>query len=345
MAFDEERAGPSATRFRAATPSPTAEGDAIYPYVTKAGQRYRFVFRQSDGTLSSRRGFVSRRAAAAARRRLIESIDRGEITVCREDFETFWNRFAAERRAYLTAGSHLDLTTHGRKRLVPFFGGDQLSSIDPDRVRDWLAVMVELVEAGELSPKTVNNARTYLSVALNASVLAAAWPSLCCRPRLPGRAFSLCRLWIAARPLPLRRVKEHSRVECSVHAGDLSAKTVNNARTWLAVVFNEAVRRRLMPLNPCKAVPRLPHLTPELDHLRIGEIDRYLDVCSAHYRPLAEFLIGAGARISEALALTWTDVDLAGGSSGSPVNVHGAATLIFVARQLGHRSITTRTTA
>jgi len=43
-------------------------------------------------------------------------------------------------------------------------GGDQLSSIDPDRVREWHAVMVELVEAGELSPKTVDNARTYLSV-------------------------------------------------------------------------------------------------------------------------------------------------------------------------------------
>ena len=31
-----------------------------------------------------------------------------------------------------------------------------------------------------------------------------------------------------------------------------------------------------------------------------------------HYRPLAEFLIGAGARISEALALTLADVDLDG---------------------------------
>src|SRR5829696_5883527 len=89
----------------------------------------------------------------------------------------------------------------------------------------------------------------------------------------------------------------------------LSAKTVNNARTWLAVVFNEAVRRRLMPRNPCKTVPRLPYVAPELDYLRIEEIDRYLGACASHYRPLAEFLIGAGTRISEAIALTWADVD------------------------------------
>jgi len=69
-----------------------------------------------------------------------------------------------------------------------------------------------------------------------------------------------------------------------------------------------------MPRNPVKAVPRLPHAAPELDYLRISEIDLYLDACAAHYRPLAELHIGAGARISEALALTWADVDLAGGT-------------------------------
>ena len=31
-------------------------GDGIYPYETAAGQRWRFVFRQSDGSLTTRRG-------------------------------------------------------------------------------------------------------------------------------------------------------------------------------------------------------------------------------------------------------------------------------------------------
>lgn len=234
--FDVTIGGPMAASAEA--PASRAAGDGVYAYATTQGLRYRFVFRQSDGSLSSRRGFASRSAAVTARRRHLESIDRGETTVCREDFESFWNRFVSDRRAYLTAGSHLDLTTRGRKRLVPFFGGDQLSSIDPDRVREWLAVMVKLVDAGELSPKTVNNARTCLSVA-----------------------------------------------------------------------FNEAVRRGLLSRNPCAGVPALPLERTEIEFLSLAEIDLYLEACSEAYRPLAEFLIGTGARISEAVASRWADLD------------------------------------
>jgi len=167
IAFDEERSATPQSTAVPPTRVATAAGDAIYAYETKAGRRYRFVFRQSDGALSSRRGFVSRRAAATARRKLIESIERREVTVCREDLESFWERFVMDKRPYLTPGSHLDLVTHGRKRLLPFFGPDQLSSIDSERVRAWLTTMVEFVEAGEISAKTVNNARTYLAVAFN----------------------------------------------------------------------------------------------------------------------------------------------------------------------------------
>ena len=137
-----------------------------------------------------------------------------------------------EKRAYLTPGAHVDLMAHGRKRLVPFFGADLLSSIDGERVREWLAEMTELVEAGELAPKTVNNARTYLSVA-----------------------------------------------------------------------FNVAVRRGLLPRNPCDGVPALPLEQLEIDFLRLAEIEPYLDACADYYQALAEFLIGTGARISEAVRL------------------------------------------
>jgi hypothetical protein len=148
----------------------TDRQDGVYPYATNDGVRWRFVFRQSDGSLSSRRDFTSRTAATAARRKVVESVDRRELTVCRETFASFWDRFAAERRPYMTTGSHRDLTTHGRKRQIPFFGAHPLAKIDEERVRDWLATMIELVEADELAPKTVNNARMWLSVALNEAV-------------------------------------------------------------------------------------------------------------------------------------------------------------------------------
>ena len=169
----------------------------------------------------------------------MESISRGEVKVSRESFEPFWIRFAADRRAYITTGSHVDLMTRGRKRLVPFFGSDRLSQIDEDRVRMWLTTMVGLVQASQLSPKTVNNARTCLSVA-----------------------------------------------------------------------FNEAVRRGLMPRNPCASVAALPLERIEIDYLRLAEIEPYVDACAGHYRPLAEFLIGTGARVSEAVATRWADLDL-----------------------------------
>jgi integrase len=217
--------------------------DAIYAYPTAEGTRWRFLFRQSNGMLSSRRGFTSRTAAATARRRLLEEIRRGEVRVSRESFETFWHRVLRDKKPFITAGSYEDFATHGRKRLLPFFGQDPLSVIDEERVRDWLETMVDLVDAGDLSPKTVNNARTYLSV-----------------------------------------------------------------------VLQEAVQRGLIARNPCARVHQLPVELGEIDYLRLSEIDAYLDACADHYRALAAFLIGSGARVSEGVHVRWDDLDLERGA-------------------------------
>jgi integrase len=75
-------------------------------------------------------------------------------------------------------------------------------------------------------------------------------------------------------------------------------------------VLGDAARQDLLPRNPCRFVRPLPTEHRELPYLRLNEIDRYLRACPAHYRPLAELLIGTGARTSEALALTWPDIDL-----------------------------------
>lgn len=230
IAFDASLLRPIRPAPIAASVPSAAAGDGIYAYDTKAGVRFRFVFRQSDGSLSSRRGFTSRRSAAMARRRLAESIERGEVKVARETFGEFWIRLLEDRRPYLTTGSMLDLETHGRKRLLPAFDATPIARLDERAVRRWMAAMVERVEADEISAKTINNARTCLSVALN-----------------------------------------------------------------------EACRRALMPRNPCASVPALPVHRMELDYLRLHEIEHYIASCSAHYLSLAKFLIGSGARISEAL--------------------------------------------
>ena len=223
-AFDE-----SVRRPRVAT-TPVASishGDGIHAYGTTAGVRFRFVFRQSDGTMSSRRGFTSRQAATAARRRLVESIERGEVKVTRESFGTFWAQLLRERRPYLTAGSFADVEAHRRKRLMPAFEHVPLARMDEKHVRAWVTGMAQRVESGKIS-----------------------------------------------------------------------AKTINNARTCLAVALNEACRRGLIARNPCDGVPPLPVVQEEIDYLRLAEIEPYLGGCADFYRPLAETLLGTGARIS-----------------------------------------------
>jgi hypothetical protein len=214
----------------------------VYAYETAEGARWRFVFRQSDGRLTSRRGFTSRSAALAARAIAVEGVRRGDVRATRDTFGEFGAKVLEAKRPFVTAGTLQDYTTHGRKRLLPWFGDLKLPAVGEDRVRDWLAEMAELLADGELS-----------------------------------------------------------------------AKTVNNARTCLSMTLGEAVRRRHIPQNPWTRVPELPVERTEFDYLRMDEIDRYLDACADYYRPLAEFLIGTGARISEALAVRWPDADLDAG--------------------------------
>jgi integrase len=113
--------------------------------------------------------------------------------------------------------------------------------------------------------------------------------------------------------------------------GELKPKTVNNARTCLSMTLGEAVRRRHLTQNPCRYMPELPVVRAEIDYLRPDEIERYLDACLDHYRALAEFLIGTGARISESLAAKWSDVDLDDG-------------IVRIARQIGRTGTDTAPT-
>jgi integrase len=95
-----------------------------------------------------------------------------------------------------------------------------------------------------------------------------------------------------------------------VEAGEIAAKTINNTLGTLVVCLNAAVKDRVLASNPALGIERLPPAHVEHDYLRLSEIPLYLDCCVDVYRPLAEVLVRAGLRISEAIALQVSDLEL-----------------------------------
>lgn len=95
-----------------------------------------------------------------------------------------------------------------------------------------------------------------------------------------------------------------------VEAGEIAAKTINNTLGTLVVCLNAAFKDHVIASNPALGIERLPPAHIEHDYLHLREIPLYLDACIGVYRPLAEILIGAGLRISEAIALQIADLEL-----------------------------------
>lgn len=160
----------------------------VYPYETGAGTRWRCAVRRSDGTFTSKRGFSSRQAALDARRRLTERQERGELRHSSETFAAYWARWLTRRKPYLEAGTWGAYERDGRLRLLPALGEIPLGKLGVERVRELMDELVESLEAGELSPKSINNTLGTLVVCLNAAVedeLIAANPALRV-PRLPA---------------------------------------------------------------------------------------------------------------------------------------------------------------
>jgi integrase len=197
------------------------------------------VARRSDGTQTSRRGFTSPRAAREACRRFVEQIDRGEIRHTKQTFAGWWDGWLAHRKPYLEPNAWRAYEVDGRKRVLPAFGDVRLDKLSVEQVRTWMDEKAEMVEAGEIA-----------------------------------------------------------------------AKTINNTLGTLVVCLNAAVKDRVIAANPALGIERLPPAHIEHDYLRLHEIPRYLDACIDVYRPLAEVLVRAGLRISEAIALHVADLEL-----------------------------------
>lgn len=98
--------------------------------------------------------------------------------------------------------------------------------------------------------------------------------------------------------------------------------------TPISAVLKHAAKRGLCEFRQVER-PREPR--GRIAWLRPDEAERLLDACAPHLRPLVIFLLGTGARLSEALYLNWSDVNLrdrrvwftdtkAGEARGVPLN-------------------------
>lgn len=96
----------------------------------------------------------------------------------------------------------------------------------------------------------------------------------------------------------------------------LSTQTCNGVMDVLDKVMRQAVvKDRIIPFNPCDGIERLQRSEPPTKQtihraLTDAEIDKlFSQLEGSYYKLFFLFLLNTGMRCSEALALTWSDVD------------------------------------
>lgn len=129
-------------------------------------------------------------------------------------------------------------------------------------------------------------------------------------------------------------------------AGRLSDRSIANVLTPLRAVLDTATAEGLLDKNPAAAVV-LPRRrggrswsAKEARYLTRAELRRLLEEIPEKWKPLFDLLAVTGLRISEAIALRWSDLELDSGPArlrvsraivrgvvGAPKSRHGARTL------------------
>lgn len=112
-------------------------------------------------------------------------------------------------------------------------------------------------------------------------------------------------------PLPLV-TRSHVAAIINGLEGDVSAKTIKNIIHLLSSALGLAVEDGLIARNPCRRI-RLPQASIDEKEPRFLEPEQFaalLNEIPQHYKPLILFLVGTGARWSEATALVPSKVFL-----------------------------------
>lgn len=90
----------------------------------------------------------------------------------------------------------------------------------------------------------------------------------------------------------------------------ISRKTAEQARSLLAQVLQHAVEHRVIQANPVQGVRVRKGERLEMTFLTPSEFDSLMKLCPQEGKPLIYFLYSTGARIGEATALKWKDLDI-----------------------------------
>jgi len=93
-------------------------------------------------------------------------------------------------------------------------------------------------------------------------------------------------------------------------AKGLAAATVNRRLADLRAILRKAQKWEVLAVVPRVEMVRQP--APVERYLTDREFEKVLKACPDHLRRLVLFLAGTGARLGEATALTWGQVDLSG---------------------------------
>jgi len=102
----------------------------------------------------------------------------------------------------------------------------------------------------------------------------------------------------------------------SVKGGTLSSTTINQQMIFLHKMFDVAVSNRLRQDNPCNGLRKLPDKHKEMSYYTPEEFKIFDSLFTDEeymYQLFYRLLMYTGVRVGEALALTWTQVNLMDG--------------------------------
>jgi integrase len=307
---------------------------SIYRYKLASGaERWMVMFRTSNGVQKVKRGFKGPREAQAYLNQMMAAVDRGSVISAKGTFAEYIELWLEEHQPRLEAGTYDDYRVQIERRLKPFFGDMKLSSITPAEVRRYVAELVRGIGAGSSSrPAQLATSRaaaerlrefTVTDLARELDVSTDSARTLIGKLEQEGtveRTGRETKRGSRGRRHRIYAFRGPVQLEASGALERISNKTINNSLMVLRLALGHAEEDGLIARNPAASRPgareriMLPAEHREMDYLRLDEIPRYLDACSALYRPLAEVLIACGLRISEALALTFRDVDFDAGT-------------------------------